>query len=314
MMAKMFYTLDETTSALNKSEDEVKQYTREGKLREFRDGPRLMFKADQVENLKAELGIGSGDQVDLGPSDTGSALSLSDSRSGTGSGSVLSLSDTGNKDDTAMDIGLSSSRTPARKGGSPGGSPGGSRSGSGSGMGISSGTGINVLGNDDSDPSAKTSVSQSSYADQASLEGLGSGSGLLDLSRENRDDTSLGGVLEEISPRGGDLSGSGVAVGGGGGATMASVAEPMRPNTVASARGGAIYVEAADPIGSGLGGAALAAAVFSVLGLLAISGAVTGTVPTLLSFAKDMSPMILAAIGAGAAVVFFVIGLVLGKK
>jgi hypothetical protein len=303
MMAKMFYTIDETTQALGKTEEEVKQLTREGKLREFRDGPRLMFKADQVENLKAELGI-SGDQIDLGPSDTGSALSLSDSRSGTGSGSVLSLADTGNKDDTAMDVGLSGTRGPsARKGNTK------------SGTSVGSGTGINVLGIDDSDPSAKTSAGQSSYADQASLDQVGSGSGLLDLSRENRDDTSLGGVLEEISPRGGDLSASGVAVGGSASApAMAAVAEPMRPNTAAMARGGAIYVEAPDPVGSGLGGAALGAAIFSTLGLMGIAGAVSGQVPTLLESFKGMQPMMFAGIGAGLAAILFVVGLVLGKR
>src|SRR3954465_6631230 len=69
MMAKMFYTMEEAKAALAKSEEDIKQYAREGRLREFRDGPRLMFKADQVEQLKGELvggSSGSGlDQVDL---------------------------------------------------------------------------------------------------------------------------------------------------------------------------------------------------------------------------------------------------------
>ncbi len=56
MMAKMFYTLDEAKSALGRNEEEIKQLAREGRLREFRDGPRLMFKADQVEQLKNEMG------------------------------------------------------------------------------------------------------------------------------------------------------------------------------------------------------------------------------------------------------------------
>ena len=55
-MAKMFYTLDETRSALGKSEEDIKQLTREGRLREFRDGPRLMFKADQVGWVVAQAG------------------------------------------------------------------------------------------------------------------------------------------------------------------------------------------------------------------------------------------------------------------
>jgi hypothetical protein len=54
-MAKMFYTLDETINATGLNEEELKQVAREGRLREFRDGPRIMFKADQVDNLAAEI-------------------------------------------------------------------------------------------------------------------------------------------------------------------------------------------------------------------------------------------------------------------
>ena len=71
MMAKMFYTMEETKAALGKTEDEIKQLSREGRLREFRDGPRLMFKADAVDQLKSEGGGGGRDHVDLGPSDSG---------------------------------------------------------------------------------------------------------------------------------------------------------------------------------------------------------------------------------------------------
>src|SRR6202034_4440437 len=86
-MAKMFYTLDEAKAALGKNDEEIKQYTREGRLREFRDGPRFMYKADQVEALKAELA--GGDPVDIGASDSGMAIGLADSKgigSGLGSG------------------------------------------------------------------------------------------------------------------------------------------------------------------------------------------------------------------------------------
>src|SRR5437868_7646752 len=152
-MAKMFYTLDETKAALGRNEEEIKQLSREGRLREFRDGPRLMFKADQVEALKAEMGGASprGDQIDLGPSDTGAPIGLVDSRSSTGTGSALgiSLGDTeggrspgtgmGLKDDTALaaDLGLS---------GSLGGVPSPGRPGSSSGLsGSGTRSGINVL-------------------------------------------------------------------------------------------------------------------------------------------------------------------------
>ena len=90
-MAKMFYTLDETRAALGKNEEDIKQLTREGRLREFRDGPRLMFKADQVESLKAQLGGSGLENVDLGPSDSGSPIGLADSRGSSGSGISLHL-------------------------------------------------------------------------------------------------------------------------------------------------------------------------------------------------------------------------------
>jgi hypothetical protein len=55
-MAKMFLTLSESQDLLHATEDQIKQMCREGQLREFRDGPRLMFKADQVEALAKDVG------------------------------------------------------------------------------------------------------------------------------------------------------------------------------------------------------------------------------------------------------------------
>src|SRR3954468_23324769 len=126
MMAKMFYTLDEAKAALGKNEEEIKQLSREGRLREFRDGPRLMFKADQVEALKAEMGSGGrgvvalgggGDSIpspsdSIGISDTGAPIGLVDSRGASGTG--ISLVDT--------DAGRSGSLGGGSLGGSMGGS------------------------------------------------------------------------------------------------------------------------------------------------------------------------------------------------
>src|SRR3954452_4727842 len=93
MMAKMFYTLDEAKVALGKNEEEIKQFARAGRLPEFRDGPRLMFKADQVEQLKNELASGM-DQISL-ESETGAPIGLIDTRGGSGSsGTGIRLADT----------------------------------------------------------------------------------------------------------------------------------------------------------------------------------------------------------------------------
>src|SRR3954451_12112991 len=97
MMAKMFYTLEETKAALQKNEEEIKQLAREGRLREFRDGPRLMFKADQVESIKNELGLGGAVAAYMVISATGSPIGLADSRSASAAGISLSDSDPGSR-------------------------------------------------------------------------------------------------------------------------------------------------------------------------------------------------------------------------
>lgn len=50
-MAKMFYSIDETAQKLRISEEQVKAMATEGKLQQFRDGNKLMFKREEVEGL-----------------------------------------------------------------------------------------------------------------------------------------------------------------------------------------------------------------------------------------------------------------------
>lgn len=331
MMAKMFYTLDETKNALGKNEEDIKQLTREGRLREFRDGPRLMFKADQVEQLKAELGGGTLDQVDLGPSDSGAPIGLVDSRGSMGgSASGIQLTDvdasqmSGSgmqmqmKDDTALagDLGLSGSvggmPSPGRPGASGGSLSGTGLTGSLSGTQSGSRHGINVFTADDSieaaDPAAQTAITQS---DQVNLEGVGSGSGLLDLTRES-DDTSLGAeLLDEIAPgskaaKRGRAADSGIAAAAG--------ADDRRIVTPPP-----VYVEAPDPLAPALGGAALAAALFALIGGLVVTAAVLGSRPAMIDMiagkpTDNRSIWIIFGIGAGAAIVFGIVGLVAGKR
>ena len=133
MMAKMFYTLDEAKSALGKNEEEIKQLAREGRLREFRDGPRLMFKADQVETLRAEFQ--GEDKIELtGPSDSGARIGLADSRGG----SNIALSGTGMGGSAAP---LSHGSVGGSSAGSGVGSGAAAASGSGLGSGVGSGIG-----------------------------------------------------------------------------------------------------------------------------------------------------------------------------
>src|SRR5437667_358145 len=330
MMAKMFYTLDETRAALGKNEEDIKQLTREGRLREFRDGPRLMFKADQVEQLKAELGGAQLDQVDLAPSDSGAPIGLVDSRGASGSGVGIALSDqdapgmSGSgmqmqmKDDTAMaaDLGLSGSA-----GGMP--SPRSSASGiagvggtmSGTGLSGTAGVrgGVNVFTADDSveaaDPAAQTAITP--MGDQVNLEGVGSGSGLLDLTRES-DDTSLGAeLLDEIAPGAAKGKARGRADSGIAAGAMEEGRRVITPPTQ--------YVEAADPMAPAFGGMAFAAAVFSLIGCLVIACATLGTRPAVVDMIAgkpaDNRPLwMIAAIGVALVAVFGIVGLVVGKS
>jgi hypothetical protein len=321
MMAKMFYTLEETKGALGLSEEEIKQLSREGRLREFRDGPRLMFKADQVDTLKAEI-AGGGDQISLGPSDSGAPIGMADSRTSPLSGSGISLADTDFgrspgagmvKDDTALsaDLGLSGTM-----GGIPSpGRAGDSRSG-GSSMG--SRVGVNVFGDEDSgrvDPMAQTSIG-SGIQDQINLEGVGSGSGLLDLTRES-DDTSLGAeLLDEISP---------ASAGGGGGrrGTLVAADSGMGMDAPAPRAGGRsvisapVYVEAPDPLAPAMGALALFGAIVVGFGIFVMLNIVMGIRP---AFVSTLSGKLSEGKGTtylmmvlGGAILFFVIGLIIGK-
>src|SRR3954452_5569351 len=344
MMAKMFYTLDETKAALGKNEEEIKQLAREGRLREFRDGPRLMFKADQVESIKNELGLGGGGGGDMGISDTGAPIGLVDSRGGSATGISLSDTDPGARSGSASGIALAGSGTGMGSGmplkddtalaadlglyGSMGGVPSPGRPGSSGLTGTAAGhSGISIFGGEEggevADPSAQTNIA-SNVPDQVSLESVGSGSGLLDLTRES-DDTSLGAeLLDEIAPDTGSKAGtrgpggSGTRAGTGLAGTRAggtAVAEPAITGGRAGVAGPVMY-ETPDPMAPAFAGACLGASAFVIFGGLALMGAVLGAKVPLVSMVqeKNLSLLALAGIGVGISLLFFVVGLVAGKR
>ena len=342
MMAKMFYTLEEAKNALGRSEDEIKAYAREGRLREFRDGPRLMFKADQVEQLRSDLGSSDDadglDQVDLGVSDSGGMIGLVDTTGASGTSITLSDADTGGssgsamkfKDDTALaaDLGLSGTMGGSLGGVPSPGRPGGSGSGTGLHGTAAGRSGINVFSTDDSiervDPSAQTAIS-GGIRDQIDLQGVGSGSGLLDLTRES-DDTSLGAVLDEITPagrRGGSMAGSMAGSMGGsyvmdasdtGGMGSVMVDDDPAPITRGPAAA-PVMIEADDPFAPAFGGAALATAGVLLFGIFVLISSVMGTRPDAVTwFVKNNINMWSGAgIGFAIVAVCFIVGLVLGR-
>ncbi len=226
-------------------------------------------------------------------------------------------------DDTSLsaDLGLSGTM-----GGSLGGVPSPGRpAGTGSGLtntGSGSRGGINVFTADDTgvehvDPAAQTAINPG-FRQQMALEGVGSGSGLLDLTRES-DDTSLGAVLDEITPggRGGTMAGGSLAGGSLAGGSLSGDAGLVgfedEPATSTRLTAPAQYVERADPMAPAFGAAALAGFVAMLFAVFALMSALAGTRPDMVRWFQTQGFMITTAIGLGVAVLFFVIGLVAGR-
>jgi hypothetical protein len=124
------------------------------------------------------------------------------------------------------------------------------------------------------DTGAQTTI-QSAIDDQLSLEGVGSGSGLLDLTRES-DDTSLGAeLLDEIYPGGEKKGDSGIASSSG---IFEQTAETSGPSGLDHMVGTSQvsapveYVEARDPMSGFFGGMAVAAVIaMTVTGIIALA-------------------------------------------
>ncbi len=70
-MAGMFFTMQEVVDKLSKSQEQIQQLIQEGKLREFRDGTKLLFKVSEVESLGAQLPrANDGEPIEIIPNDS----------------------------------------------------------------------------------------------------------------------------------------------------------------------------------------------------------------------------------------------------
>ncbi|MBW8002896.1 MAG: hypothetical protein FVQ80_12890 [Planctomycetes bacterium] len=56
-MAAMFYSLEEVLEKLKKPKEQIDELIKQGRLREFRDGPNLLFKVDEVESLLSDTTV-----------------------------------------------------------------------------------------------------------------------------------------------------------------------------------------------------------------------------------------------------------------
>jgi hypothetical protein len=309
-MAKMFYTLTETAEKLGVKEADVKQLATTGKLQQFRDRDKLMFKRDQVDSLAAarkddssagELGISSG------------AIPLDDT--GLSTGEIPLGAKSGDQIDLAMD---DADLPGAKKGGKKNKSEDSRMA-----------TGISVFDAgeiEEADPHTQTIVKPVDDEEELALESVGSGSGLLDLTQES-DDTSLGAeLLDEIYPGG---EGSDAKVQSPGGSSGAF--EPAGIGGSGSSGleyvaggGGTVVVEAVeeeDPAGNGLAIGMLVVALAAIVVGLMVAMSTAGGEPLALTQklagpggADDKTPLTYMGIGIAAALVLGVIGFFVGKS
>ncbi|MEM6553065.1 MAG: helix-turn-helix domain-containing protein [Planctomycetota bacterium] len=167
-MAKMFYKLSEAAEKLGVDEQTVRDMAARGELQQFRDRDELMFKRDQIDAKAADS---NADTV----SAEASAADMTLDESGT-----IALADSSEADviNLAEDTGAGT--------------------GSFNLEDSREATGVSVFDAGEvepADPLAQTQVTEPMIDDEdLALESVGSGSGLLDLTRES-DDTSLGAEL-----------------------------------------------------------------------------------------------------------------------
>ncbi|MHC4947163.1 MAG: hypothetical protein ACYTG1_02720 [Planctomycetota bacterium] len=294
-MAKMFYTLEEVCLKLGKSEDEVKEMAGSGQIQEFRDRDKLMFKVDQIDLLAGGDEDTSEVHLELEDTSGGTGIPLSESGSGLDfqDDSVLGLADS--REDTGLKegsvLGLADSRE---------------------------GTGISIFDTSHGSqaPAEATQVGDEVPDDdeELSLESVGSGSGLLDLTRES-DDTSLGAeLLEEVYS--GDEN---IEIPGSASGLFEAAATESPGEDLAQAAGPVavpVMVEAYDGAGSGLGIGMLIGALAALVCVAVISiVGVTGATPALAKqFASsDNSIWIWTGGLLGGTIIFGLVGLFIGK-
>ena len=304
-MAKMFYSLDEACNKLHMSESQIKDLVRQAKLREFRDAGKMNYKVEEVDALAAKIVTpsaesGSGELVlepaeestiDLAMGSTGDMLSLEEADLDDTAAGGPEAEQKKKKDDTVV-----------------------------------TSVGISVFDEEENiegvaDPLAQTVVSGAG-ASGLGIEGVGSGSGLLDLTRES-DDTSLGAeLLDEIYP------GEQETPGEMGDATRAGLEQAIgeTPEGEAvfegagagrGAEAGAVIVTrveyAPDAISNALTGVLAVATAVMVFAGLAVAGGVRGVSLPLIDFVYPKLWMF----GAGAVVVAGIaggVGFVLGRR
>ena len=278
-MAKMFYTFDEVKTVLGLEDDAIRALIQEGKLRQLHDGPRRVFKTDEVEALVAQASAKTPPPADTDAS--GFALEMADSTAAGLTGTPKADTALGAEDIQPVDEDKL------------------------------------ALGGDTETLAGSAIASADSAQDVLQLDGSGSGSGLLDLTREG-DDTSLGAVLDDIYPSpdktttGASGFGSGIAAGLGTGLASALTPEDQADHGVDLP---AVELSAQDRIARAArpftAGMFLAVALLA-LALSAVAAGLQGVMPGYLAFVcQNLLYFLIGSLAA--ALIVFVLGTILSK-
>lgn len=269
MAKKMYYSEDETANVLKCTVDQLTNYAREGKLQQYQDGDRKVYRAEQVDDLANQLAMDDTGEIELTPADTaaGDAVSLQEA----------DATKEADKEDTVITA-----------------------------------EGVSIFDDEDlemeaADPMAKTQIAPS-LEDQLSGDGVGSGSGLLDLTRES-DDTSLGAeVLGNIDME--SSIGTGIAA--------AVPPEELTIEAPALAEGPAVavgvsVVEAIDPSSGLFSGLIVGSAILAMLLALVMFSSMARRASGIVEAFKDNMAVV---VGVTALIVMAsgIVGLMLGKS
>ncbi len=292
-MGKMYYSTEEAAQRLGVTEEELAGLVEQGQLMVYADGADRVYRADEVDGLAGPAEAGAPIAFDtssgleaLTPADTADELAaMTDTGevelTPAGESDIIDLADTADepivlgKDDTVI-----------------------------------SSEGISVFDDEDlevetADPMAKTTIAPS-VEDQISLEGIGSGSGLLDLTRES-DDTSLGAeVLDHIDSL---PTSSGVAEA----IASADIAYGEEPEPVVAVEAPTV-VEEVDPSSGAFAGLIVAGMIIMLVATAAVVPAIWwGVVP---SYVETLTKNMIVFVGASVVlgVVAAIIGYFVGKS
>ncbi len=316
-MAGMFYSLKEVVTKLNKTEDQVRELVKQGMLREFRDGTNLLFKVNEVDTLveksktvpvdnvtepavqaeEEEIFLAEEPQERTPPTpekqpqksepDFTEELSLVEDTSSDAL-SILEEQEEkppAEKTDFAKDIDLLRADTSIGSKGIEAAAEDTAAAKEAAGeLGDLEGQ-YQVA--DDTGGETQASVEETELKkieDDVNLDTFGSGSGLLDLSLQ-ADDTSLGGILDEIYTEGKEEQGVPAA---GSAMDMAAQTEQMLAETPLAAmeapQAAAFYAEPEPDTSSNAFGIMLILPLLAVIytAIIAIANFNKGVIPAIL--------------------------------